>query len=271
LHALDATAASGAGWSVQTSTGFVAATGASLVNGVLKLTFGSALHVGSTLYYGYGVGRIVAADGSGGPVQLTDGDFEDEGPAWSPDGKTLAYAETAGGPTDSPTGWDIWLWRAGSPPTRTTLVQTTFNEDQPMFSPGGRLLAYVSDETERREVYLRAFPDSGRRVRVSADGGTEPVWSRRGDELFYRSGRRYYAVRMTGADLTVPGPPTLMFEHDPVVTSVVPGAPAYDVAPDGKRFIMLTPADDSPGLTRLDVALGWTRELDRRLQPPAVR
>ena len=63
-----------------------------------------------------------------------------------------------------------------------------------MFSPDGRALAYVSDETGQLQVYVRPFPDAGRRTRISAEGGTEPVWSHRGDELFYRNGRQYLSV-----------------------------------------------------------------------------
>ena len=56
--------------------------------------------------------------------------------------------------------------------------------------PDGRLLAYVSDETGRPEVYLRPLSAEGKRIAVSTSGGSEPVWSRTGDELFFRSGRR---------------------------------------------------------------------------------
>jgi serine/threonine protein kinase/Tol biopolymer transport system component len=212
-----------------------------------------------------------AIESGGQPEALTPEGGVQFPASWAPDGKTLAYAETAGAPTEAPTGWDIWLWRPGSPPSRTPFIQKQFNEDQPMFSPSGRALAYVSDESGQRQVYLRAFPDTGRQVRISPDGGTEPVWSRQGGELFYRWERRFFAVRMTGLESPVPGPPTLMFEYDAVVGSIVPGAPSYDVTPDAKRFIMIARASEALQINRVDVALGWTQELDRRLRPAAIR
>jgi len=51
----------------------------------------------------------------------------------------------------------------------------------------------VSNETGQLEVYVRTFPDTSRRARVSTDGGTEPVWARGGGELFYRRGRSYFS------------------------------------------------------------------------------
>ncbi len=191
--------------------------------------------------------------------------------SWSPGGDTLAYAETAGNPTESPTGWDIWLWRRGSPPSQKALIQTPFNEDQPMVSPNGRALAYVSDESGQRQVYIRPFPDAGRRLQISVDGGSEPVWSRQGNELFYRAGRRLFSVPMRGPDTPAPGPPRLVFEYDFVQGSVVPGSPCYDVAPDGKRFITVARAGETLQLNRLDVILGWVQDLDRRLQVKPAR
>ncbi|KAB2961968.1 MAG: hypothetical protein F9K16_10365, partial [Thermoanaerobaculia bacterium] len=191
--------------------------------------------------------------------------------SWSPDGRTLAYAEIAGVPTEAGTDFDIRLLRSGATPPESVLVQTRFKEDQPRFSPDGRALAYVSDETGQLQVYLRPFPGAGRRLRVSVDGGTEPVWSRRGDELFFRSGRQYFAVPVTTGDALAVGRPALLFEGDFVVGSLTPGFQSYDVATDGQRFLVVERADDTPQPARLDVVLGWTAELQRRLAPRAAK
>jgi Tol biopolymer transport system component len=229
------------------------------------LTFSSSAGVSSPRLYWSDV------DAGGQPEPLTrEGGVQFPG-SWTPDGSTLGYAETANAPTEADTGWDIWLLRPGSTPSRSPLIRTQFNEDQPMFSPDGRVLAYVSDETGERQVYVRPFPDTGRRVRVTPDGGTEPVWSRRGDELFYRSGRQYFSVPMAATDHTRPGRPTRLFEGDFVVASLIPGAPSYSVAPDGQRFVMVTRAGETPRPTRLDVVLGWVQDLERRLRPAASR
>jgi serine/threonine-protein kinase len=180
---------------------------------------------------------------------------------------TLAYAQT-----DGPgVAWDIWLLRRGSPPTTVALLRTPFSEEQPMFSLDGRAIAYVSDETGRPEVYVRSFPDTGRRTRVSTDGGTEPVWSRRLNELFYRHGRQYFSVPVTPGDPIRAGRPTLLFEGDFVVSATVPGAPSYGVAADDDHFIVVARVGNAPRPLRLDVVLGWPQDLERRLRPAGAR
>jgi serine/threonine-protein kinase len=208
----------------------------------------------------------VDVDAGGQPEQLTrDGGVQFPS-SWSPDGGALAFSEAAVEPGDAETGIDMWLWRPRGVPPATVLLRTPFKEDQAAFSPDGRALAYVSDETGQLQVYVRGFPDAGRRARVSTDGGTEPVWSRRGDELFYRNGRQYLSVPVTtkGGQIGV-GRPSLMFEGDFLVASLIPGFPSYDVMPDGQRFIMVARAGDTPRPLRLDVVLGWATELQRRL------
>jgi eukaryotic-like serine/threonine-protein kinase len=187
--------------------------------------------------------------------------------SWTPDGKALAYAELVGDTGGPPTRFDICLLRPGGAPSRSVLVHTQFMEDQPKFSPDGQVLAYVSDEAGQLQVYLTPFPGDGRRVRVSADGGTEPVWSRRGGELFYRNGRQYFSVPVTTGEPIRVGRPSLLFEGDFVVASLTPGNPSYDAAPDGQHFIMVARAGDTPRPVRLEVILGWTQALEQRLQP----
>ena len=69
---------------------------------------------------------------------------------------------------------------------------TEFNEQGGQFSPDGQWLAFTSNRSGQDEVYVTSFPDPERSgfYQVSSDGGVEPVWSREGDEIFYRSGDR---------------------------------------------------------------------------------
>jgi serine/threonine-protein kinase len=140
-----------------------------------------------------------------------------------------------------------------------------------MFSPDGRTLAYVSDESGQRQVFVRPFPEAGPRKQISAAGGTEPVWSARSDELFFRNGRQYFSVPMVAGDLSRAGRPALMFEGDFVVQSEIPGAPSYGVAVDGHRFITVQRVADRPRPMRIDVVLNWVKDLESRTQPASKR
>ena len=180
--------------------------------------------------------------------------------SWSPDGKTLAYAEIK--LVNPETGFDIWLLSGPSPWKRQNLIHTPYKDDQPMFSPDGRALAWVSNETGRLQVYVRPYPGTGRTM-VSVDGGTEPIWSRSGTELFYRSGPRLYAVPIGTKGVLTIGRPSLLFEGDFDQGPVTPGFPSYDVAADG-RFIMVPSATDRESPVRLDVVMNWVEDLKRR-------
>ena len=108
--------------------------------------------------------------------------------SWSPDGQLLAFVEV--NPT---TGQDIWVLRLGDRKAQPFL-RTPFNEAAPRFSPDGRWLAYISDESGRYEIYVQPYPGPGGKWQISTEGGTEPVWNRNGRELFYRSGDKMMAV-----------------------------------------------------------------------------
>ena len=83
---------------------------------------------------------------------------------------------------------------------------------RPTFSPDGRLLAYVSDETGHNEVYVQPFPGPGARRQVSVGGGTSPVWGRQQGEIFYQNGTAMMAVSVrTGASLQS-SPPRKVFD-----------------------------------------------------------
>jgi eukaryotic-like serine/threonine-protein kinase len=125
-------------------------------------------------------------------------------------------------------------------------------------SPDGRWLAYLSDETGRFEVYVRPFPGSGPRAQVSTGGGTEPVWSRDGGALFYRSGPALLRARLT----TAPSP--AVAARDTLFRGAFlrdPSHANYDVAADGRFLMLQNAADQSETL----VVLNWARELRARL------
>jgi len=205
------------------------------------------------------------ADGSGGLEQLTSiTDFmhaRQNPRSWSPDGQVLAFH--GGAPT---TARDIWVLRLNDRKAEP-ILRTSFNEGAPAFSPDGRWMAYVSNESGRAEVYVQRYPDRGGKRQISTEGGTEPVWSRNGRELFYRSGVKMMAVEVTTRPAFDAGRPRLLFEGR-YLASVFPlVGVAYDVSPDGQRFLMVREVEQSPSATQIVVVQNWLEEL-KRLAPP---
>ncbi len=219
-----------------------------------RITFSSSQDVTRpTLYW------VDAAGGAEPEILSRDGEVQFPS-SWSPDGTTLAYEEIK--LVNPESDFDIWLLTGGGPWKRQSLIRTPFKDDQPMFSPDGRALAWVSNDSGRFQVYVRPYPGGGR-ILVSPDGGVEPIWSHSGTELFFRHGRGVYSVPISTKGVVTRGQPSLLFEGDFERGSMTPGIPAYDVAPDGQRFIMVSADSDAASPTRLDVVVNWGEELGR--------
>ena len=135
----------------------------------------------------------------------------------------------------SDSGTDVTVVPAGGGQS-TPLLRTPADEGGAVVSHDGQLLAYVSDESGRNEIYVRAYSGEGPRLLVSTNGGIEPVWARKGDELFYRAGRDILAVRIRRAPtVTALDAPKVIFSGD---YPVGPQVANYDVSADG-RFLMM--------------------------------
>jgi serine/threonine-protein kinase len=198
------------------------------------------------------------ADGSGGLERLTTSDDVQTPNSWSPDGKLLAFNEL----TPS-TGIVVSVLRLSDRKAQP-ILQTQFNESAPRFSPDGRWLAYISDESGRYEIYVQPYPGPGGKWQISTDGGTEPVWNPNGRELFYRSGDKMMAVDIATQPSFSVGKPRMLFEGQYQPTPVT--FPNYDVSPDGQRFLMLKPSEQSQAApTQINVVLNWFEELKRRV------
>ena len=125
---------------------------------------------------------------------------------------------------------------------------TPFEERGAVFSPDGRWLAYVSNESGQDEVYVRPYPGPGLEFTVSTSGGTEPVWSPDGSELFYRSQDQLMAVAVDLGDTFRGETPRPLFADSYQRDLSATGGPAnYDITPDGQRFIMVTLPEGSGG------------------------
>ena len=177
--------------------------------------------------------------------------------SWSPDGEILALEGL-----DSESKWDIWLVPIEAKDNPVRFLGTTFNENWPQFSPDGHWVAYVSDETGRSEVYVQPYPGPGGKQKISTEGGIEPVWSPKGNELFYRSGDRIMVVSIkAGSTRLTPGPPQVLFETRNESISVRSN---FDVTADGQRFVMIKKSDETGlALKQITVVLNWFEELKR--------
>ncbi len=191
------------------------------------------------------------ADGSGSEEMLFRGDGHSHVSDWARDGGALVFTEQV-----AATGVDIWILPLEGERKRRPFLQTPFNENWPRLSPDGRWLAYQSNESGRNEVYVQPFPGPGGKWQVSTDGGARPVWAASGRELFYRYGERIMVAPVEPGSSFSAGTPSVLFEGR--------FEEAYDLAPDGKRFLMLR-TQDAALVPQLNVVLGWTEELERRL------
>ncbi len=199
-------------------------------------------------------------DRSGPPTQLTTEPFHQPPQEITRDGRTVLFVSAIGANAN----FDIHLLRLDNGPTTVPvpLLATSAQEIYPALSPDERWLAYVSDVSGSFEVYVQPFPDLGATIRVSPNGGVEPIWSPSGDRLYYRSanGRRVFAVDVISGDPLRFGSEELLFEG-----SFEPGVKwgsKWDIHPDGDRFLMLQAEYPDPP-EGIRVIVNWFEELER--------
>ncbi len=203
-----------------------------------RMTFASTLHGALNLF-------VVPANGEGPAERLTPSESLQVPGSWSPDGQTLAFMEQ-----HASTGRDIMLLGRGG--DRVAFMNTTADESAPRFSPDGRWIAYVSNESGQPQVYLRPTSPAAVSRRVSVKGGTEPVWRRDGDALYYRSEGQLLVAPFAGG--------TSRPSRVVVAAAGEAGtfdAAGYDVMSGNERFLMITSASPATALSELRVVLNW--------------
>ncbi len=229
-------------------------------------------------------------DFAGGTLTPLSTTGRSRNPSWFPDGRRVLFASTQGGrsalwwqPSDGSAPavlagearhnpWWVDLSPDGRTAVFNALYDGTFNletftvdsarigrdfaaspiaaEMFARFSPDGRWIAYVSDESGRREAYVRSFPDGGGRIQISVGGGNRPIWAPDGKAIYYWEGRRLMAATQASLpSARVASRKALFsgnFEAD------------FDVARDGTRFLMIE--SEASGL-RLVAVPNWRTEL----------
>ena len=199
------------------------------------------------------------ADGGGSttPVNVVDS-RRVFGAEWSPRGDWLLFRTD-----DQAAGnGDIMGIRPGIDTAARPFVATPAEELAPAISPEGRWLAYSSSQTGRREIYVRPFPETDRATyQVSTAGGTEPLWSRDGRELFYRDDHdQIVAVPIAAGATFERGAARVLFDASNYASLTVQRD--YDVTPDGQRFVMIR--SDAPRANRIVAVFGFIDEVRAR-------
>ena len=206
-----------------------------------------------------------ASDGTGTTETLTERLEGGYPMSLAPDGKSLVYLGFS--PQSASELFVLPLDPKGPP--RGLFPDAKFNEVNASISPDGRWLAYDSNESGQMEVYVRPFPavDSGR-WQISSEGGTRPLWSRSGRELFFlNAAHRMSVVAVQPGSTFTYAKPQLLFD---ATNYTYAGNPFryFDISADGKRFLMIKNADASAtGTTRPSIVVvsNWFDEVKARM------
>jgi DNA-binding SARP family transcriptional activator/Tol biopolymer transport system component len=190
--------------------------------------------------FGFAI-RWIPEDGSDSAETLLPFGLGQLPAAFTRDGRALLLQTR-----DARTGWDISILPL---PLETQQQPQPYlrglpDEHSAAMSPDGHWVTYVSNESGQDEVYARAFPTPGNPVQISLGGGREPRWAPAGQEVFYRSSQGLVAAVVSTSGAFRVERRSVLFDDKPYLAHAV-GA-AYDVHPDGRRFLMIRRGSESP-------------------------
>jgi Tol biopolymer transport system component len=201
-----------------------------------------------------------SADGVGAAESLLPASLAQFPGSASPAG-VMAYTNIAAG---SDNVADVFVVSLSEPRQPRPFVSSTAREFGPEFSPDGRWIAYSSNDSGKLEVYVAPYPGPGKTHRISQAGGVAAAWSRDGQELFYQSDAGMMVVALSAGSDLAPGEPRLLFKGPYFRTSTEDWPRLYDVAPDGKRFLMQRVEGEIGPPPSFNVMLDWVAEIAQR-------
>ena len=179
---------------------------------------------------------------------------------WSRDGRFIVFTRIENMQLDL---WVLPMDGAAADRKPVPFLKTDFNESQGQLSPDSRWMAYTSDESGQREVYVRPFPSGEGKWKISTAGGEQPRWRADGRELFYLAGDgRINAVALRALPGSKPsfepGVPAALFDaHIYGNAANMQDLSEYDVTADGKRFLIVAPAFGAAPAPPLTVWVNW--------------
>jgi len=177
---------------------------------------------------------------------------------WSSDGQFIVFHKLSG-----KTRADIWILPLSGDRKPYPYLETQFGEREARFSPNGRWIAYTSDETGPRELFVQSFPIGRGKWQISRGGAGPSKWRGDGKEIFYVSGGNLMAVEVkTDGDTFEMGTPQILFDIRGAPLPGALGGSAFDATSDGQRFLIgmaVQEATSSP----ITVVLNWAADLKR--------
>jgi Tol biopolymer transport system component len=202
-----------------------------------------------------------ASDGSGTVERLTRSPEQQNATAVTPDGARLIFTQTTPN-----TGDDVMQIELRGNRTITALVQSPFTERNAAVSPDGHWLAYEANDSGEFQIYVRPYPDvNSGHWQISTGGGTRPLWSHNGQELFYVSPTdAIMRVSVERGSSWTATTPTIIVKEGYVTAAAIVTGRNYDVSADGQRFLMLKPATDpNVSSSQIVVVQHFDQELKR--------
>ena len=209
-----------------------------------RIAFGLQQAIGGSIW-------VKQSNGAGEPKLLLRTNGRLAADSWSADGRVLLYDEQE---TSVQSG--IWQLPMQGERKPVPVLRSEFVVRDARLSPDGRWMAYVSNETGRDEIYMRAMAGAGGKWMISSEGGSEPRWSRTGTELFFLSADgalMSVEVRFEGETLRAGIPRSLFLTRR---------ARECEVSPDGRRFLIPVNPKEAENES-IYVVLNWAEDLRR--------